>query len=151
VSIDTGIIGRTSPAHTVEVERGRLRFFAKVTGQTDPVYTDVAAARRAGHPDLPVPPTFLFCLNMESAQAGRLLADAGIDLRTILHGGQRFTYHALAYAGDQLTFATAVTDVFEKKGGALQFLVRTTTVHRDGAPIAELASTIVIRPKGNAA
>jgi hypothetical protein len=29
---------------------GRLRFFAKAIGQTDPVYTDEAAARAAGHP-----------------------------------------------------------------------------------------------------
>ena len=32
----------------VTVERGRLALFARVTGQGDPVYTDVAAARAAG-------------------------------------------------------------------------------------------------------
>ena len=41
-----------------EVERGRLRFFAETIGLTDPVYFDVEAAKRAGHRDLPVPPTF---------------------------------------------------------------------------------------------
>lgn len=50
----------------VTVERGRLALFARVTGQTDPVYTDVAAARAAGHPDLPVPPTFIFGLELEA-------------------------------------------------------------------------------------
>ncbi len=40
------------------MERGRLRMFAAAIGETDPIYTDVEAARAAGHPDLPVPPTF---------------------------------------------------------------------------------------------
>ena len=42
-----------------EVERGRLRFFARTIGLTNPIYFDVEAARRAGHRDLPVPLTFL--------------------------------------------------------------------------------------------
>ena len=40
----------------------RLRFFAEATGQLDPVYTDVTVAMAAGHPALPLPPTFLACL-----------------------------------------------------------------------------------------
>ena len=48
--IDRQFIGHTMPAFEVLVEKGRLRFFAKATGQTDPVYTDEAAARAAGHP-----------------------------------------------------------------------------------------------------
>ena len=38
--IDRQFIGHTMPAFEVLVEKGRLRFFAKATGQTDPVYTD---------------------------------------------------------------------------------------------------------------
>ncbi|MPY78402.1 MAG: hypothetical protein GEV04_07875, partial [Actinophytocola sp.] len=48
-----------------DIERGRLRFFAKAIGQKDPIYSDVDAARRAGHPDLPVPPTFFFSMELE--------------------------------------------------------------------------------------
>lgn len=54
--IDRKYIGHAMPAFDVLVEKGRLRFFAKATGQTDPVYSDEAAARAAGHPGLPVPP-----------------------------------------------------------------------------------------------
>ena len=42
----------------------------------------------------------------------------------MLHGEQEFSYHAMAYAGDELTARSRVTDVYEKKGGALEFLVR---------------------------
>ncbi|MFJ7420964.1 MaoC family dehydratase N-terminal domain-containing protein [Streptomyces uncialis] len=143
--VDPAVIGSRTPAHTVDVERGRLRFFAKATGQTDPVWTDAEAAKAAGHPDLPVPPTFLFCLDMEKPNPSAFLAELGIDVRTILHGGQEFEYLATAHAGDALTFSTAVTDVYAKKGGALQFIVRTTEVTREGEPVARLRSTVVVR------
>lgn len=145
--IDRGIIGRRMPEHSVEVERGRLRFFAQATGQADPLYTDMQTAHAAGHRDLPVPPTFLLCLNAEQPNPPRLLEELGIDQRTILHGEQGFEYHALAYAGDTLTFATEVSDVYEKKGGALEFLVRTTDVHRGDEMIARLTASTVVRNK----
>src|SRR5213076_1850421 len=55
---DKSLIGRQMSQGTVDVEKGRLRFFAKAIGESDPVYTDESAARDAGHPTLPVPPTF---------------------------------------------------------------------------------------------
>ena len=64
--IDRRFIGHRLAPFTVDVEPGRLRFFAKATGHDDPVYGDEEAARAAGHPGLPVPPTFFFCLEMES-------------------------------------------------------------------------------------
>ena len=57
--IDRRHIGTQMPPFTVDVEASRLRFFAKATGQTDPVYSDEASARAAGHPGLPVPPHLL--------------------------------------------------------------------------------------------
>lgn len=145
MAIDRAVIGSRTDAFTTEPERGRLRFFARATGQSDPVYTDLDAAKNAGHRDLPVPPTFLFCLEMDDPDRGTLLAGLGIDPRTILHGGQEFTYHSQACAGDALTFWTEVSDVYEKKGGALGFIVRTTRVSRGDEPVATLTSTIVVR------
>lgn len=143
--LDRSIIGRRSPEHTVFVERGRLRFFAKATGQLDPVYSDLTAADAAGHRDLPVPPTFLLCLNSEVPNPFAFLEELGIDPVTILHAEQAFEYHRPVYAGDSVTFATAITDVYDKKGGALEFLVRTTEATRDGDLVATLRSTVVLR------
>ena len=143
--VDRNIIGSRTPTFSTTAERGRLGFFARATGQTDPTYLDLEAAREAGHPDLPVPPTFLFCLEMDNPDRGRFLEDLGIDVRTILHGGQSFRYHAPAYAGETLAFWTEVTDVQSKKGGALELIMRETHVERDGAEIATLTATIVVR------
>ena len=83
--IDTRFIARALPAHTVEVEKGRLRFFAKAIGERNPVYTDESAARAAGYRSLPVPPTLLFSLDNEVPDPFAYLTDMGVDVRRILH------------------------------------------------------------------
>jgi acyl dehydratase len=133
------------PPITVEVERGRLRFFARATEQTDAIYVDADAARQAGHRDLPVPPTFFFSLELESTEPLRYLTELGVDLRRILHGEQSFSYHALAYAGDTLTLRPSIVNVFEKKAGALEFIVKRTDVTRDDELIAQTRTVIVVR------
>jgi acyl dehydratase len=144
--IDRRFIGHALPPFQVAVEKGRLRFFAKATGQDDPVYTDEAAARAAGHPGLPVPPTFLFCLEMESPNPAAIRELLGMDYRKLLHGEQGFSYHAPAHAGDTLTFNQRIADIYDKKDGALEFVVRETRVtnQRDEL-VAELRCVTVIR------
>jgi acyl dehydratase len=144
--IDRRYIGHTMPAFSTQVERGRLRFFAKATGQDDPIYIDEAAARAAGHPGLPVPPTFLFCLEMESPNPAAIRELLGMDYRSLLHGEEGFTYHAMAYAGDTLTFEQRIEDIYDKKDGALEFVVRKTRVTNQRQElVAELRCVTVIR------
>ena len=144
--IDRRHIGHQLPPFQVEVEKGRLRFFAKATGQADPVYIDEAAARDAGHPDLPVPLTFLFCLEMEAPNPAAIRELLGMDYRRLLHGEQRFVYHRMVYAGDQLTFEQRIDDIYDKKGGALEFVVRTTRVtNQRGEHVADLKGVTVMR------
>ena len=144
--IDKRFIGHVMPTFSAVVEAGRLRFFAKATGQTDPLYSNEAAARAAGHPGLPVPPTFLFCLEMESPDPAAIRNLLGMDYRSLLHGEQGFTYHAMAYAGDTLTFEQRIEDIYDKKGGALEFVVRTTRVtNQHQQLVAELRCVTVIR------
>lgn len=144
--IDKRFIGHAFAPFSAQVEAGRLRFFAKATGQTDPVYSDEAAARAAGLPALPVPPTFLFCLEMEAPDPAAIRELLGMDYRSLLHGEQGFTYHAPAYAGDTLTFRQCIEDIYDKKGGALEFVVRKTDVtNQRGERVAELRCVTVVR------
>jgi len=144
---DKSLIGRSLGVTTSVVEAGRLRFFAKAIGETDPVYTDEAAARAAGHRALPVPPTFLLCLESEGRNPQAIVENImGFDLGRILHAEQTFSYHRMAYAGDLLTFDTRIVDVYEKKGGALQFVVQETRIsNQDGEHVADLRSSLVQR------
>jgi acyl dehydratase len=144
--LDERVIGWRGQPFEVEVEKGRLRLFAKAIGETDPVYSDEAAAQAAGHPSLPVPPTFYFCLEMERGDPYDWFGELGIPLGRVLHGGQAFTYHAPAWAGDTLRFESEVTAVWHKKGGLLEFLVQGNVVtNQHGQPIAEFERTLVIR------
>lgn len=149
MAIDTSAIGTELPLQTLTVDRGRLRFFAKAIGETDPVYTDVEAAKKAGHPDTPALPTFLFSVELENPDPFVFLASLGVDLRYVLHGEQSFTYHEIAYPGDELVARPRIADVYSKKGGALEFVVKETSVTRsDGTPIADLRSVIVVQNPG---
>ncbi|GAA2423497.1 MaoC family dehydratase N-terminal domain-containing protein [Actinomadura vinacea] len=146
MAIDAGAIGTELPIVESTMEARRLRFFAKAIGETDPVYSDLEAARAAGHPDLPVPPTFLFGIELERPEPFGFLTDLGVDLRRILHGTQSFVYHSTAHAGDTLIARPRIADVYAKKGGALEFVVKETAVAAvDGSPIADLSTVIVVR------
>jgi acyl dehydratase len=144
--IDRKWIGHVSAPAELALDRGRLRFFAKAIGETDPVYTDVAAARAAGYPDLPAPPTFLFAAEMDSGAVMQTLEDLEIPLAKLLHGEQSFTYHRPAFAGDVITVISEIADIYDKKGGALEFVVKQSDArNQKGDLVAELRSTLVCR------
>lgn len=144
---DKSLIGRSTGVTATEVEKGRLRFFAKAIGETDPVYFDEEVARAAGYRALPVPPTFLMCLESEGRNPQAIVEEVmGFDLGRILHAEQEFIYYRMAFAGDVLTFDTRIADVYEKKGGALQFVVQETRVsNQDGEHVADIRSSLVQR------
>ena len=144
--IDKKWIGHELPASVLPLERTRLQFFAKAIGETDPVYTDAVAARAAGYTDIPAPPTFLFAAELDSGTTFRLLEDLQIPIAKLLHGEQNFTYHRTACAGDTVTVRSTLSDIYDKKGGALEFVVKTSraTNQRDEL-VAELRSVLVCR------
>jgi acyl dehydratase len=137
---------------TVEVERGRIRFFAKVLGETDPVHHDVAAARAAGHPDLVAPASYFMVLqalaNEELARRGEPGANqiVGCDVRYLLHGDETFRYRGLVYAGDALEMTTTVVDFFDRKNGALEFVtLRLEARHAERGVLIESNRTLLHR------
>ena len=144
--LDTRFIGHAMAPFEVDVEASRLRFFAQATGQTDPVYVDAAAAHAAGHRALPVPPTFLFCLEMAAPNPEAMRELLGIEVARVLHGEQHFDYHAIACAGDRLRFEQRIVDLYSKKGGLLDFVVRETRVEdARGTHVADLRCVTVVR------
>jgi acyl dehydratase len=144
--IDKKWIGHKLPISVIHIERGRLRFFAEATGDTRAVYTDAGAARDAGFPDLPAPPTFLFAAELDSGASDRLLADLDIPIAKLLHGEQSFTYHRAVCAGDTVTVRSIISDIYEKKSGALEFVVKTSRAHnQNDVLVAELRSVLVCR------
>lgn len=144
--IDKNHIGRESHPHTVEVEKGKLRFFSKVIGETNRIYFDEEAAQAAGYRSLLAPPTYPFCLDMDRPNPFDDLQAIGIDLGTILHGEQSFVYHAPVCAGDRITITSKITDIYDKKGGALEFLVQDYSfTNQNDLLVAEMRRVILVR------
>lgn len=144
--IDRKWIGHRLPASVLPIERTRLQFFAKAIGETDPVYSDADAARAAGYADLPAPPTFLFAAELDSGLTFRLLDELQIPIAKLLHGEQRFIYHQAACAGDTVTVRSTITDIYAKKGGALEFVVKDSQAsNQHGQRVAELRTVLVCR------
>ena len=145
--VDQSAVGRSFTPVTARVEPGRLRYFLNTMGEENPVYRDADAAHAAGFTGVPVPPTYLFCLEMMDVDDPfEMLTALGIDLARVLHGEQRFDYHAPVVIGDTLTFRPRVTGVSEKKGGAMTLVVIETSVtNQNGVHVADISRTVVIR------
>lgn len=143
MALDRAQIGRTSPPYEVEIEKGQLAFFAKATGEPNPIYSDEAAARAAGHRSIPAPPTFAFSLALRSPMS---LEDLGVDMSRILHGEQQFTHLATMYAGDSMRLVDEVLDIYDRKSGALEFIVRRTrATNQHDVLCIEATSTVIVR------
>ena len=144
--IDRKHIGKVFPKAVLDIEKGRLRFFAQAIGETNPVYTDEAVAKAAGYPSLPVPPTFIFAAELDAGVLLSALRDMGVNLDRILHGEQQFTYLAPICAGDTITVESKITDIYDKKNGALEFLVKDSVVtNQHGTRVADMRSVVVVR------
>jgi acyl dehydratase len=135
--------------HTVLVEEGRLRQFARATADRRPEYADQAAARDAGLPGMRVPATFLFCLEMERDEPWAFLDEIGVPRDGVLHGEQSFRYHRPVFSGESITFSSQIGDVHTKSGGRLQVITRDTVVTDPGGDaVAELRCTLIAPAAG---
>ena len=69
-----------------------------------------------------------------------------IPIAKLLHGEQSFSFHKPACAGDTVTVRSTVSDIYDKKNGALEFVVKLSraTNQRDEL-VAELRSVLVCK------
>ena len=136
-------VGRESAPVVVDVERGHIRRFAEAVGDTNPIYVYEAAARAAGHPRIPAPPTFAVALRANDPRGG-----IELDWRKLLHGEQEFTFARPLYAGDRLTIVgrIAAADVKQTKSGVMDIMVlETVATDGDGAHVFSARSTVLVR------
>ena len=139
-------IGTVIQKFDVDVERGRLKLFAKAIGESDPVYYDDEAARNAGYPGAVAPPTFLYCLSEDVPDPNAALHLFGLNVADCFHAEQEIGQSRPIFAGDKLHGVTTIEDYFEKKSGRLKFVVTTTrfTVST-GEAVGWLKTTVIAK------
>ena len=144
--LDRSFIGREYESFSFEVEKGRIRQFADAIGDDNPIYRDEAAAKAEGYATIPAPPTFGYVAIMDADQAFTVLRDIRADISRSLHGEQRFTYYAPIYAGDTVNGRQKIVDIFDKKNGALEFIVtEVSLVNQKAEPVCNMKSVVVVR------
>jgi acyl dehydratase len=103
----------TEPGYHL-IEAGAMRKFCDAVGLTDPIYRDVAAAKAAGYPERPVPPTF-WCSIMSPGSELRRPDFSHFGSRN-MNGGTEYEYFKPAYVGQTLACTMRVADLYEKPG-----------------------------------
>jgi acyl dehydratase len=146
--LDRSAIGCEFPTVSVTVELDAVRRFARAIGETNAVFFDEAAAHAEGYRSVPIPPTYVFCLKLAVAGPELALRSLGVEGQSgkLLHAEQSYEYVAPICAGDRISFRERVADVYEKKHGALVFVVFETLVSdAEERTMAVIRHTEVIR------
>ena len=135
---------KTAPTK-IAIDASRVKLFCKAIGEVDPVYSDAAVARGRGHKGCLVPPTFLKALESEHCGSAVLLELLGIPMRHVLHVEQSFTLRIAVHVGDEVEISREITDLYDKRAGALSFIVVRTRFQVDGALVGESVQTLMAR------
>jgi acyl dehydratase len=114
--VKTDAVGKTYPPVVYAVGREKVREYAAVTGETDPVCLDPAAARAAGYADVVAPPMFAVVYSAPSLGPAVLDPEVGINFAALVHGGQEFSWGPPVVAGDEVTTEAVVKDISERRG-----------------------------------
>ena len=132
--------GQDSETFEMEVERGKVREFARATLSRNPAYLDART---------PVSPaTFLMATAFWGGGITKIMDDLGLDLTRLLHGGQEFTFHGPPpRAGTHLVGEMRVDADYTKegrRGGAMRF-VEVVTDYRDDTDelVAQARNTLI--------
>lgn len=131
-------VGREGVPFELDVERGKIREFARATGSNNPDYLDSRTP--------PIPATFLTTQFFWQTPGSDPWAFVEFSRERGLHAEQEFTFHGPPpIAGTTLTGTSKVTNIYEKqgrRGGAMTF-VEMVTEFRDeaGTLVAEAKMT----------
>jgi len=135
--MDKNVAGKSFAPYEFRVERGKIKEFADAVGDPNPVYRDLEAAKKAGFPGIPAPPTLLRTFLYETTDSRDALQVK--DWSYIVHGEQEFEYLKPVIAGDVLTAQDKIVDITEKeskRAGKLQIaVIETTFVNQRGETV----------------
>jgi acyl dehydratase len=145
MALNPQFVGRVYPASgSYLVGREKVREFAAAIGDTNPVSTDVEAARALGYSDIVAPPTLAIIMSMKAS--GDVIHDPelGLDYSRVVHGEQRFAYARPIVAGDELQVETTIDSIRTMAGNdMITTSARITTL--EGDLVVTATSLIVSR------
>jgi len=145
LEFDRSIIGNVfDETSFAAVTKEEMITFATALGETNPLYTDEAAAAKGPYGGLVAPPTFVTKLRPNKFTPEHLpkFGKVGFD------GGRDLEILAPVRPGDQLTMLSTIHDVYEKTGrsGSMYFIViRNEVKNQKGEKVAVIDHRIMQR------
>jgi hypothetical protein len=135
MAIDRRHVGFAFPPFEVTVEPRRLEAFARAIGEPDPQFAEHVA-----------PLTFMKVLEGEHGSSRAILTALEVPLARVLHAEQQFEYVAPIVAGDVVTVSRRVVDLYEKKGGTMEFIViESVLTLKDGEVLGRSRQVVAVR------
>ena len=144
MAVKTEAIGKEYAAVTYEVGAEKIREYADVVGQHEGVHRDRDEARAAGFRDVVAPPMFAVGYSARAMAPCILDPEVGINLATMVHGGQEFGWGEPVCAGDTITTTARVADISEK-GGMGFYVLESISVNQDGDEVVRGTWTNIVR------
>jgi acyl dehydratase len=137
-------VGKVYPPFEYEVGREKIREYAHAVGETNPVHYDRGAARQAGFRNVVAPPMFCVVYSAGAMAPAILDPQLGINLMMMVHGSQEFEWDEPVVAGDTISTAARVREIYEKNGMKF-FVFETVSKNQDGKTTAKGTWTNIVR------
>ena len=134
---------------TFDVERGKIREFARATFARDTVYTDRALAVARGHEDVLATPTYV-AVSLHYRNQSDWVAGLGLDVGRVVVGSVRWKFRRPMVVGDAIVGTRRVVNDERKpgSGGHLRILtLETEFVDASGHVVATQEDTVIERPR----
>jgi acyl dehydratase len=142
--VTTKSIGKTYEPVLYAVGREKIKEYARVVGETNPLHLDVEAARAAGYEDVVAPPMFAVVYSAPSVGPPIFDPDTEINLAMMVHGGQEFEWGPLVIAGDEITTTTSVKDISESDGRGY-YVFESISMNQRGERVCRATWTNIVR------
>ena len=88
----------------------------------------------------------MFCVVYSAPAMGPAVLDpeVGINLATMVHGGQEFDWGEPVCAGDEITTEVEVTEIYERDGKGF-YVFESVSTNQDGAEVVRGTWTDIVR------
>jgi acyl dehydratase len=144
MAVKTEAIGKEWPAAEFAVEPERIVQYAEAIGAENPIHRDADAARAAGFRDLVAPP--MFCVVYSAPAMGPAIMDpeVGINLPTMVHGGQEFEWGEPVCAGDTIVTTATCKEIFQKDDKGF-YVFESVSTNQEGDETVRATWTNIVR------
>jgi acyl dehydratase len=147
MALKTEAIGKAYPAVTYAVGREKIREYASAVGETNPVYSDLDAARAMGYEDLVAPPMFAVVYAARAVGPAILDPEVGINFAMMVHAGQEFVWGPVVVGGDEVTTTATVKDISDR-GGMAFYVFESVSDNQRGETVCTGTWTQIVRGAG---